>query len=222
MKSKLTFFGLIAFLARVLAGITLALSLFIGNASIIQAKEKFDSDMQDYPSAEEAKVLSEEAGNEAWMLDSPELSSARAAASAASCSWSPNNFPVGQCTWYTDGRVYQNGWRLQFTQSYGRDAYKWWDMVTNANKGQLGYPGDIMVFSKSSNLPYGHVAYVESTIVAGKKWNVLHVNWARGTVIGTKCGYNIRRVTVEKMSTGKVRVGGSSTTYPLSGFLYRK
>lgn len=146
----------------------------------------------------------------------------RKQAALAACSWSPNGFPPGQCTWAADGYANQSGWLLKFSQSYGRDAWKWWDLVTNANQGQLGYPGDILVLNKSKTLPYGHLFYIEKTLDVGKKWVGLHANWAVGDYVTTICGYTIRRVTIEKKSNGEVTVGGGKTTYPIRGFLYKK
>ena len=135
--------------------------------------------------------------------------------------WSPNGFPKGQCTWYVDGRVYKDGWKLKFTQSYGRNAYKWWDMVTNANKGQLGLHGDILVLNKWGSNPYGHVAYVESS-TSGKKWNVTQANWKSGNPLKYIEGYPIYTGSFKKVATGKVNFNGGSSTYPLRGFLYKK
>jgi surface antigen len=136
--------------------------------------------------------------------------------------WSPNNFPKGQCTWYVDGKVKESsGWILKFSQSSGRDAYKWWDMVTNANKGQSGYKGDIMVFNKWSGNSYGHVAFVESS-TPGSKWNITHANWKTGSSVRTIENYPIYAATFVKGNSGYVKLSGGSAQYPLRGFLYKK
>jgi surface antigen len=135
--------------------------------------------------------------------------------------WSPNGFPKGQCTWYVDGRTKEySGWILKFSQNYGRDAYKWWDMVTNAKKGQLGYRGDVMVFNKWTGNPYGHVAFVESS-TPGSTWNVSHANWTTGSPVRYIEGYPIYNATFAKSSTGYVKRSGSSSVYPVRGFLYK-
>ena len=141
--------------------------------------------------------------------------------------WSPNGFPSGQCTWYVDGRVNLDGWKLKFSKA--SNAYTWWDNVKNANQGQQGLHGDIMVFKKASwNSNYGHVAYVESS-TPGKQWSVSHANVSSsfGTLDKTwtkKSGYNVYDTTFKKVSGSNdvTRVGGSSTHYAYYGFLYKK
>jgi hypothetical protein len=204
------------------SSLIILICLFLMPMTHAQGVEQFDSDLHDYLAPPKSPTVGKSMEPEAGVLDLFLNDRSSSTAVPAACTWSPNGFPIGQCTWYADGRVKDNGWLLSFSQNYGRDAYKWWYLVSNAYKGQEGHPGDIMVFAKSSSLPYGHVAYVESTQITGKKWTVLHANWSRGTVIGTLCGYNIRRVTVEKKSNGQVSVGGSSTTYSISGFIYQK
>ncbi len=135
--------------------------------------------------------------------------------------WSPNGLPAGQCTWYVDGKVYKDGWRLKFSQNYGRHAYKWWDLVTNANKGQLGLHGDIMVLNKWDGNQYGHVAYVESS-TPGQKWDVSHANWYGNYKTQNIDGknYKIYYGTYKKVSEGKVNYNGGSSKYPLRGRPY--
>lgn len=137
--------------------------------------------------------------------------------------WSRNGFPKGQCTWYVDGRVKEaKNWTLKFSRTSGRDGWTWWDLVTNAGKGQLGLAGDIMVLNKWRSNPYGHVAYVESS-TSGSSWNVTHANWASGSAVRTIEGYKVYKATFKKSSSsGYVKISGGSTNYPLRGFLYKK
>ena len=135
--------------------------------------------------------------------------------------WSPNGFPRGQCTWWADGRANERGWRLRFSSTSGRNAYKWWDMVTNANKGQLGLSGDIMVLDRWTGNAYGHVGIVETSVTRGSSWKVSHANWNAGSVFRYVEGVPIRMASVKKVSPGRVSFGGTSS-YPLRGFLYKR
>jgi surface antigen len=128
---------------------------------------------------------------------------------------SPNGFSVGYCTWYVDWRAYQQlNWKLKFSVSSGRDAWRWWDIVTNAGRGQEGHVNDIMVFGAWTGNPYGHVAWVENMITKGSKWQVEHANWR---------GFNIiSKETFQRVNSSSVQLSGGKQTYPLRGFLYKK
>lgn len=149
------------------------------------------------------------------VLDSPQ------AQTIQGTGWSPNGFSKGQCTWWTDGRANENGWRLKFAQSYGRDASKWWSLVTNAGQSQYGLKGNIMVLAPWQGNSYGHVGVVESSVKADSSWKVSHANWNAGSAYRTVEGVQIRLASVSKVSPGRVSFGGASS-YPLRGFLYKK
>lgn len=134
---------------------------------------------------------------------------------------SPNGLPVGQCTWWCDGRANETGWRLHFSQGWGRDARLWVNLVTNAHTLPFPVPGSIMVLAGWNGNTYGHVAFVES--VQGNRWTVTHANFPAGTVVRNVQGAPIRQVQFEYLpgNPGMVRVVGGSHAYPLSGFLVR-
>lgn len=124
--------------------------------------------------------------------------------------WSPNGFLSGQCTWFVDGTANENGWLIQFSQSYGRNGWTWYDLVTNATRSSNPQVGSIMVFNTWSGNPYGHVAWV--TGVSGNNITVRHANWdGKGSV---------RTDTFVKNGSG-VKVLGGSKTYPVRGYLIR-
>jgi len=164
-------------------------------------------------------------------LSGIDLASARVvgddeAATVRGEAWSPNGFPRGGDSWYVDGRVYQDGWKLRFSQNPGNESYKWWDLITNANKRELGKHGDIMVLNRwnDGTGKYGHVAYVESSTnltFDNPSWTVTHTNWP-GTKVGEIEGVNINKGTFTKVSAGKVNYNGGSSQYPLRGFLYKR
>jgi hypothetical protein len=144
--------------------------------------------------------------------------------------WSPNGFPGGQCTWYADGRWKEYyGVKLNFSITSGRDAWKWWDIVTNTGKGNANftgnYAGEIMVLNKWTGNPYGHVAFVESSKAnasGGTQWYVTHANWSNSDAkVRTIEGYRITAKTFYRVSSSRVNTGGSAQ-YPLRGFLYKK
>lgn len=152
---------------------------------------------------------------------SAEIIADQAADSFRGEGWSPNGFSKGQCTWWVDGRANEKGWRLNFSQNYGRNAYKWWDMVTNAGKNQVGSKGSIMVMDRWVGNDYGHVLYVEDMLTSGSKWKVSHANFGAGSICRYVEGVPIRLVTATKSGSSRVSLGGAST-YPLRGFLYKR
>jgi surface antigen len=93
---------------------------------------------------------------------------------------SPNGFARPQCTWWADMETSAHSWDLNFSVSSGRDAYKWWDQVTNAgSKSATPVVGSVMVLDQSSSLPVGHVGYV--TAVNGNAFTISHANWPSGS-----------------------------------------
>ena len=50
---------------------------------------------------------------------------------AAEVTVSPNKFVSPQCTYGADMLTSSYGWNLQFSRSYGRDAYVWPGLITN-------------------------------------------------------------------------------------------
>lgn len=147
-----------------------------------------------------------------------------------------NPLPAGQCTWGADGKTDRNGWDIVFRVSSGRDAYKWYtdNLILNAARGTIGYPGDLLIFNRSSAISgfgAGHVAFIISRgYWNGKRaWTVRHANWPGSfgqTVVETHCGYQIKQCTFVESSPGWVKIqNGNSlgaTAYPILGFLYKK
>lgn len=161
---------------------------------------------------------------------------------AASCKWSPNGFPTGQCTWYADGKAASKGWKLKFAKSRS-DAYNWYKKgyIVNAAQGTIGLPGDLLIFGNGNDSNgrdyskghHGHVAYIISRgYWNGKRaWTVRHANWGAGfgqwVVTNERpCGVQITQCTFVEYKPGwvKIQSGNSlgSTGYPISGFLYKK
>lgn len=137
---------------------------------------------------------------------------------------SPNGFSKGECTWYADGRCAESGWTLRFSQNYGRDARRWYDLVTNGSCAAGPRAGAIMVLDGWSTNPAGHVSYVEAVLNGGTRWRVTHANWnVGGTVVRTIDGVQIRQHEFEFVpgTTNQVRTVGGSRTYPLRGFIAR-
>lgn len=144
--------------------------------------------------------------------------------------WSPNGFPRGQCTWYADGRWKErHGFKLKFSISSGRDAWKWYDIVTNVGKGTAyythDYAGEIMVLNRWSGNNYGHNSFVESSVAdstGGRKWNVTHVNWNKNDPSSRSIeGVRVTKKTFYRVNYNTVSTGGTAR-YPLRGFLYKK
>jgi hypothetical protein len=107
------------------------------------------------------------------------------------------------------------------------DAGDWWDNAEGAfNRGEAPKAGAIMVFSKTDNLPYGHVAVVRQ--VQNKRSILIdHANWSP---IHGRRGQVERGVRVIDVSAqndwSEVRVWYTpthdvgQTVYPLNGFIY--
>ena len=162
---------------------------------------------------------------------------------AEASSKSPNGFSNSQCTGYVDNKTSDLGWKLKFSSSRG-DAYKWYKKgyIKNANRGNIGKPGDIMVFDNGNDSNkkdyskghHGHIAFVISsgTWKGQRAWTVRQTNW--GTGFGQwvvpdetrRYGSTVTQCTfVEyKKKWLKIQSGNSlgKTGYPLLGFLYRK
>src|SRR5437868_6667921 len=88
---------------------------------------------------------------------------------------SPNGFQPPQCTWYCDVTAFSTGWKLQFTQSTGRDAGLWYYIVKNGYCADGPRAGTIMVLGSN------HVAWVESA--GSGKWTVTHSNFPYGRLL---------------------------------------
>jgi surface antigen len=151
------------------------------------------------------------------------LMAAMATTAYAAWSGSPNGFSVGQCTWYADGRCAESGWTLKFSQTTGRDARRWYDLVTNGRCAVGPQAGTIMVLDAWGSNSAGHVAYVESVLNGGKSWRVTHANFPFTTKSRVLQGVQTWQADFEFVpgSTTKVRLVGGSTQYPLRGFIAR-
>lgn len=63
------------------------------------------------------------------------------------------------------------------------DAYTWWpNAAGNYQRGQVPYPGAVLVLSKTSRLQSGHLAIV-SQVLGPRQILVKHANWIPGRVI---------------------------------------
>ncbi len=128
---------------------------------------------------------------------------------------SPNGFVKPQCTWGADWNAEWSGWRLKFSANSGRDAWKWWTMVTNAGgKGATPQANSVLVFKKSSEggpSSVGHVGWVKS--VSGASLVLSHSNFPVNS--------GLRDETFDIRSDGRVRRRGYSTWYAVYGYLYK-
>jgi hypothetical protein len=134
---------------------------------------------------------------------------------------SPNGFVAPQCTWYTDIRCSEAGWRLKFSRNWGRDAALWYGLVTNGGCAVGPRASTIMVLGSWPENPAGHVAYVES--VGNGRWVVSHSNWRTGNWVRTINNVPIRQTTFEFVpgNPNRVRTVGSTNSYPIRGFIFR-
>lgn len=135
---------------------------------------------------------------------------------------SPNGFSVGQCTWFVDGRCAESGWTLKFSQNWGRDARRWYDLVTNGRRAQYPQYGAIMVVDGWDGNSAGHVAYVEA-LTNGGRWRVSHANWSGGTKSRVLQGVQTweREFEFAVGDATRVRPVGTTTWYQLRGFIIR-
>lgn len=100
---------------------------------------------------------------------------------------SPNGFVSPQCTWKADWNAADRGWRLQFSQSGGRDAWKWWTIISNAERSSAPRVDSIGVIHNARNGgegDSGHVFWVKSRTrtTAGYDLTISHSNWPSGTI----------------------------------------
>jgi len=107
------------------------------------------------------------------------------------------------------------------------NAYEWWDHADGVyGRGTEPKPGAVMVFSKTRQLPFGHVALVKRQIDS-RTVLIDHANWSR---IAGHRGHVERSVRVVDVSENndwsQVRVWYHSladvgdTVYKLRGFVY--
>ncbi|HVI51278.1 MAG TPA: CHAP domain-containing protein [Candidatus Sulfotelmatobacter sp.] len=107
------------------------------------------------------------------------------------------------------------------------NAWEWWDNADGLfPRGEAPKPGAIMVFSKTGNLPYGHVAVVRQ-VQNQRSILIDHANWSpirgrRGQV--EKAVRVIDVSDANDWSEVRVWYGPTqdigSTVYPLNGFIY--
>lgn len=132
----------------------------------------------------------------------------------------PRPFPVGQCTWYAVNRAKQDGWNLQFTQQYGRDAKDWAKLFSNSELQSNPTPGSIMVLNEWGGNPYGHVAYVES-VEDANHFSVTHANMSAGEQCATQSGVVIRKCSIIREGDF-VRFNKKGPNLRIIGFLRHK
>lgn len=93
---------------------------------------------------------------------------------------SGNPFAWGQCTWFAWGRAYEHcGAAIAFSQSSGRNANRWLDMVNNqiiVRDPNQPREHAIAVWSGGD---FGHVAFVEE--VSGSTITFTEANWPLGS-----------------------------------------
>ncbi|MGG5820127.1 CHAP domain-containing protein [Falsiroseomonas sp. HW251] len=64
------------------------------------------------------------------------------------------------------------------------DAWQWWDQAAGRYvRGRSPAPGAVLVISRTSRMPNGHVAVV-SRVVSSREIRVDHANWATGSARG--------------------------------------
>ena len=125
---------------------------------------------------------------------------------------------VGQCVPFARAA---SGIRI-----YG-DAWTWWEQADGKyDRGHRPKTGAVIVFSKTSRLPLGHVAVV-SEIVEKRVVMLTHANWSRQN--GER-GHAEQDVTLFDVSAdndwSEVKVwyrdsnGLGGSVYPVSGFIY--
>lgn len=118
---------------------------------------------------------------------------------------------------------------VQLTTKVGLhgNAWEWWENAEGMfPRGEMPKPGAIMVFSKTGNLPYGHVAVVRQ-VQNNRTILIDHANWSpvRGRRGQVEKGVRVIDVSAANdWSEVRVWYGPTkdigSTVYPLNGFIY--
>lgn len=107
---------------------------------------------------------------------------------------SPNGFYAPQCTWSADLLSDAYGWRLKFSQTTGRHAIRWPDLLMNKKFVSAPRFGDLVVFGQENGLPAeGHVGWVSFT--SSTKIMIVHSNWKIGTTSFTHNSVPFRTAT---------------------------
>lgn len=141
--------------------------------------------------------------------------------------YSPNGFPVGQCTWGADGRANAGGWRLWFKNVGQANAAQWPGNVQNAviRTGPLPWANtSIMVFPAQPGFTAaGHVTFVEQvwgTAPGNQLIVISQANWATGQPVRWIQGIPIYQDTYQFLGPGQVRRLSTGQTYQVT-FLTR-
>ncbi len=106
------------------------------------------------------------------------------------------------------------------------DAWEWWDAAAGRyQRGSTPRPGSVLVISRTSRLPDGHVAVV-TRVVSSREIRVDHANWASGSAKG-RIATNQAVVDVSPRNDWSlVRVWYAPsnllgvTAYPAQGFIH--
>lgn len=107
------------------------------------------------------------------------------------------------------------------------DAWTWWDQARGKyQRGAAPRPGAVLVFAKTDQLRYGHVAVV-SRIVEDRVVMLTHANWSRFAGERGKAEQDVTLFDVSSRGDwSQVRVwyrdnqGLGGSTYPTYGFIY--
>lgn len=139
---------------------------------------------------------------------------------------SPHGFYAPQCTWSADWNAWWRGWNLQFSRNWGRDAYLWWDLVQNAQRGFWPRTNAILVVHNSANGGIGgtagHVLYV--TGASYWYWNSSWGYWTYLRASHSNWPWNSWMhddTFIWRSVDGKIVRNGESTWRTTRGFLYR-
>ncbi|HEY3325055.1 MAG TPA: CHAP domain-containing protein [Planctomycetota bacterium] len=144
------------------------------------------------------------------------------AAARAITATSPNGFVAPQCTWWSDSRENELGWRLMFSQNFGRDAWTWPSLLTNAKVVSSPQAHGLVIFAPWGGNSKGHVGVVES--VSGFSFTMSHSNFANGSIfrtVGTTPIYLANMKFGAPLAPGYVMFSPGSTIYRVT-FLAKK
>ena len=125
-----------------------------------------------------------------------------------------------QCTYSSDLLADAYGWRLKFSRSYGRDAYSWPALITNATTTTNPQFNDLMVLDAWSGSSVGHVGWVYGR--SGGWICVVHTNMKVGTDWFTYGGTMFRYAWFWDYGNSSVYCWDNGKTYPLKSFLHKK
>lgn len=139
---------------------------------------------------------------------------------AAEATVSPNGFYSPQCTYGADMLTDAYGWRLSFSQPYGRDAYVWPSLIINGTVTTNPQANDLMVLDAWAGSSVGHVGWVWYRS-GGWVW-VISTNMKLGTDVLIYGGATFRAAWFYDLGNNSVYCWDNGKTYPLKAFITRK